>query len=174
MKKYLPITLPIAVVAAAFCFNPVAHAAASAKTKSSLSAADKQFVMKAYKGGLTEVADAKTATEKAKDKGTKKVADRMITDHTKANEELMRIAHEENLDLSRVQAKPMSLSGDNFDKAYLMMLQKDHEKDIAMFEKEAGDTKAGEDRDVPRFAKKTLPTLKMHLGMINGAIAKMK
>lgn len=174
MKKYLRITLPVAVVAVACCFAPVAHSAETAKTKSSLSAGDKQFVKKAYKGGLTEVADGKTANDKAKDEATKKVADRMITDHSKANEGLMKIAEEENLDLSKVQPKPMTISGDNFDKAYLTMLQKDHEKDIAMFEKEAADTKAGEDRDVPRFAKKTLPTLKEHLAMINEALAQMK
>lgn len=172
MNKYLRITLRVAVVA--FCFTPLAHSAETTKTKSALSARDKQFVKKAFKGGLTEVADAKAANEKAKDAATKKVADRMITDHGKAKEDLMKIAQEEDLDLSKVQAKPMTISGDNFDKAYLTMLQKDHEKDIAMFEKEAADIKPGEDRDVPRFAKKTLPTLKGHLAMINKTLAQMK
>jgi hypothetical protein len=34
--------------------------------------------------------------------------------------------------------------------------------------------KPGEDRNVPSFAKKTLPTLKEHLQMIEDALAKMK
>ena len=54
------------------------------------------------------------------------------------------------------------------------MLKKDHEKDIAEFEKEANDTKPEEDRDVPAFAKKTLPTLKEHLQMVEDALAKVK
>ncbi len=174
MKKYLRIMLPTALVAAAVCFVPVTRAAEETKAKSMLSAGDKTFVKKAYKGGLTEVANAKMAQEKAKDEATKKIAEQMVTDHSKANDELMKIAEEEKLDLSKAAAKPMTISGDNFDKKYLMMLQEEHQKDIAMFEKEAADAKPGEDRDVPTFAKKTLPTLKEHLTMINEAIAKMK
>ena len=50
----------------------------------------------------------------------------------------------------------------------------DHEKDTAEFGKEANDTKPGEDRDVPAFAKKILPTLKEHLQMVEEALAKVK
>lgn len=175
MTKYLRTILPAAALAVAtVCFTPVAHAADEPKTKSMLSATDKTFVKKAYKGGLSEVANGKVAQEKAKDEATKKVADQMVTDHSKANDELKKIADEEKLDLSGVSAKAMAISGDNFDKQYLMMLQKEHEKDIAMFEKEANDAKPGEDRDVPSFAKNTLPTLKEHLAMINDALAKVK
>jgi hypothetical protein len=66
----------------------------------------------------------------------------------------------------------MSISGSNFDKKYLTMLRKDPKKEIAMFEKEANDTKPGEDRDVPAFGKKTLPTLHEHLQMIDDALGK--
>ena len=54
------------------------------------------------------------------------------------------------------------------------MLKKDHEKDIAMFEKEAGDSGAKEDSDVVKFAKETLPTLKEHLKLVEDALAKVK
>ena len=55
---------------------------------------------------MEEVENAKMAKEKAKNDATKDVADRMITDHGKANEKLMDIAKEENLDLSKIEAKP--------------------------------------------------------------------
>jgi putative membrane protein len=148
--------------------------ATSTGTKSNLSLNDKKFVKKAYKGGLTEVAGAKMAKEKAKDDATKNVADRMITDHTKANDRLMEIAKEENLDLSKIEAKTATISGENFDKQYLTMLKGQHEKTITMFEKEANDTGAKEDSDVVKFAKETLPTLKEHLQMIDDALGKMK
>ena len=140
------------------CFATPMHAA-DAKAKSKLTANDKKFVKKAYRGGMEEVANAKMAQDKAKDEATKKVAERMITDHTKANEELMSIANEEHLDLSGIHPKPATISGNDFDKEYLTMLQKDHKKDIAMFEKEASDVKPGEDRDVPAFARKTASDL---------------
>ncbi|HEY2712121.1 MAG TPA: DUF4142 domain-containing protein [Chthoniobacterales bacterium] len=179
MKKNLTLTVKAAFTAcaaAAFCLGATVHAAdaTNTETKSNLSVNDKKFVKKAYKGGMTEVADAKMAKEKAKDDATKNVADRMITDHTKANDRLMEIAKEENLDLSKLEAKTTNISGENFDKEYLTILKKDHEKTIAMFEKEAADTGAKEDSDVVKFAKDTLPTLKEHLQMIDDALGKMK
>lgn len=181
MKKSIQITLCVAIsaiIATGLGFVPSARAADNTmnKSESKMSAADKKFVKKAYKGGMEEVENAKMAKEKAKNDATKDVADRMITDHTKANEELMNIAKEENLDLSKTSAKPMSMtaSGDNFDKEYLTMLKKDHEKDIADFEKEANDSGTKEDSDVKAFAKKTLPTLKEHLQMVEDALAKVK
>jgi putative membrane protein len=64
-----------------------------------------------------------------------------------------------------------TMSGTDFDKAYLAMMVKDHKKDIAAFEKEAKD---GEDTDVKAWAEKTLPTLKEHLKMVQDAQSKMK
>lgn len=176
MKKYLSITFVGAIAAAGFCLaSNVRAAEEKAETESKLSAGDKQFLKKAYKGGLTEVEHAKMAKEKARDDATKEIAERMITDHGKANDQLMEIAKEENMDLSKVQSKKMpAMSDDNFDKDYLMELKKDHEKDIALFEKEANDSGAKEDSDVVKFAKATLPTLKEHLQMVNEAIEKMK
>ena len=184
MKKYIRISslAAVAVIAAAgLAFvNPVKaedekkmDSKMESKTESKLSADDKKFLKRAYKGGLSEVEAAKVAKEKAKNDATKEIAERMITDHSKANEKLMEMAKEENLDLSKVQAKPAKLSGDDIDKEYLTMLKKDHEKDIAMFEKEANDTASNEDSDVKKFAKDTLPTLKEHLQMVEEALGKI-
>jgi putative membrane protein len=183
MKKYLTLTSRAAIAAiatAGLCFISLANATdenksdSDAKAKSKLSLNDKKFVKKAYRGGMEEVENGKVAKEKAKNDATKDVADKMVSDHTKANEDLAGIAKEENLDLSKIHVKAMSMSGDNFDKTYLTMLKKDHEKDIAEFEKEAADTGSGEDSDVKEFAKKTLPTLKEHLKMVEDALEKVK
>lgn len=176
MKKYLSMTFVAALAAAGFCLSSNVRAAEEkAGAESKLSAADKKFLKKAYKGGMTEVESAKMAKEKAKNDATKEIAERMITDHSKANEKLMEMAKEEDLDLSKVEAKPAKMTAtDNFDKEYLTMLKKDHEKDIALFEKEANDTGSKEDSDVKKFAKDTLPTLKEHLQMIDEALGKLK
>lgn len=181
MKTYLKFTssaVIAAIAAASLCLVSAAPAADEKKmgseTETKLSAGDKKFVKKAYKGGLEEIENGKMAKEKAKNDATKEVADRMVTDHTKANEELAGIAREESLDLSKLRAKPMKTGGDDFDKEYLTALKKDHEKDIAEFEKEANDSATTEDSDVKAFAKKTLPTLKEHLQMVEDALAKLK
>jgi putative membrane protein len=179
MKKHIRITSRLtvaALLAGSLCLLPSAKAAeeSKAKTESKLSMNDKKFVKKAYKGGMEEVETAKMAKEKAKNDATKEVADHMIADHTKANEELKKIADEESLDLSGIEAKPAKISDTNFDKEYLTMLKKNHEKNIANFEKEAGDSGANEDSDVVAFAKKTLPTLKEHLKMVEDALAKVQ
>ena len=181
MKKYIRISSAAAVVAVAaagLCFVAPAKAAEEkkmdSKMESKLSAADKKFLKHAYKGGMTEVEVSKMAKEKATNDATKDVADHMVTDHSKANDKLMEIAKEENLDLSKIEAKPAKMSDTDFDKEYLTMLKKDHETTIAMFEKEANDTGTKEDSDVKKFAKDTLPTLKDHLKMVEDALAKVK
>lgn len=181
MKKYILLTsraLIAAITVTSLCAVSYAKAEDESKkdseTTTKLSANDKKFVKKAYKGGMTEVANAKMAKDKAKEDATKEIAEHMITDHGKANDRLMEIAKEENLDLSKVEPKASTISGDNFDKQYLTMLKKDHEKDIALFEKEADDSGTKEDSDVKEFAKKTLPTLKEHLQMVEEALGKLK
>jgi len=179
MKNYIQVTSQLTVAAlfaAGLCLLPCAKAAdeSQPKTGSKLSVNDKHFVKKAYRGGMEEVENAKMAKDKAKNDATKEVADRMISDHTQANEDLKKIADEEHLDLSKVQAKTSTFSDTSFDKEYLTMLKKDHEKDIAEFEKEANDSGAKEDSDVVAFAKKTLPTLKEHLKMVEDALTKVQ
>ena len=179
MKKYVRITSRLtlaALLAGSLYLLPTAKAAEESKTttESKLSMNDKKFLKKAYRGGMEEVETAKIAKDKATNDATKEVADRMISDHTKANEDLKKIAEEENLDLSTIEARMGKFSDANFDKEYLTMLKKDHEKDIAEFEKEANDTGAKEDSDVVAFAKKILPTLKHHLKMVEDALAKVQ
>ena len=179
MKKYIRLTMRLtlaALLAGSLGLLPAVKAAEESQTKtdSKLTMNDKKFLKKAYKGGMEEVENGKIAKEKAKNDATKEVAEHMIADHSKANEELKKIAEEENFDLSKIEAKTTDFSDANFDKEYLTMLKKDHEKDIAEFEKEANDSGAKEDSDVVAFAKKTLPTLKEHLKMVEDALAKVQ
>ncbi len=46
-------------------------------------------------------------------------------------------------------------------------MERDHETDIKVFEKEAS---SGDDADIKKWAAKTLPTLKEHLAMVNNAL----
>src|SRR5580765_6214767 len=59
---------------------------------SSLSEKDKTFMKKAAKGGMMEVTMGKMAEQNAQSDDVKSFGKRMVTDHSKANDELKSIA----------------------------------------------------------------------------------
>jgi putative membrane protein len=63
------------------------------------------------------------------------------------------------------------LSGAEFDREYVNAMVEDHEKDVNLFRMQS---ESGTDADAKAFAAKTLPTLQMHLKMIQGIQSKMK
>ena len=63
------------------------------------------------------------------------------------------------------------LSGAEFDKQYMSEMVKDHEKDVAAFQKEST---AGKDPELTTWVKQTLPTLQGHLTMARDAETKVK
>jgi putative membrane protein len=132
---------------------------------------DKKFVKDAALGGLTEVELGKLATQKASDAKVKEFGQKMVDDHTKANEELKEAASKSNMQIptsldskhqSRID-KLSKLSGEEFDKAYLKDQVKDHQTDVREFSDEA---KNGSDPNVKTFASSTLPKLQEHLEMV--------
>ncbi len=135
---------------------------------SKLSAADKQFMKKAAVGGMAEVELGQLATEKAANDDVKKFGQRMVDDHSKANDQLKQVAANEGVDLPQqlsakdkaLKARLSKLSGESFDKAYMTAMVKDHTKDVADFRRESEN---GQDPEVRNFAKETLPTLESHL-----------
>lgn len=131
---------------------------------------DKEFVSEAGMGGLAEVLMANLALQKASSADAKAFAQRMSTDHSKANNELAQFATTKGLALPTELAGEHkdaldhlnSLSGAEFDKAYMDHMVSDHEKDVAAFEKAAI---SATDTDLKAWAGRTLPTLKEHLQM---------
>ncbi len=133
-----------------------------------LSAADKTFVKKAAEGGMAEVELGQLATQNAKSDEVKQFGQRMVDDHTKANDQLKQVAQEKGVTLpTDLSAKDKAekdrlskLKGEQFDKAYMQHMVMDHKKDVAEFQKEST---SGKDSDVKNFASQTLPTLQDHL-----------
>jgi putative membrane protein len=165
MKYKLTIIAPALVAAASMCLLQSGIAAektdktSDSKTgKGSVSAADKKFAEKAAKGGMMEVAGGRAASQQAKSNAVKQFGQRMVTDHSKANDELKSIASKKGITLP---SEEPSMNFKN-DKAYMDMMVKDHEKDLAEFEEEA---KNGSDPDLKRFAGKTSKIISEHLSM---------
>jgi putative membrane protein len=137
------------------------------------------FMKDAAIGGMTEVELGKLAAQKARNADVKKFAQMMVTDHSKANDELKSLAQKKNITLpsaldSDHQADVDELKSeapDDFDKEYVEMMVDDHEKDVAEFERQSQNSP---DADVKAFAAKTLPVLKKHLDAIKAIQAKMK
>ena len=140
---------------------------------------DAKFAVDAANGGMAEVALGKLAQQQATSAAVKDFANMMVTDHSKANDELMALAKSKNITLpdsvsnDKKQAM-MDLSkktGADFDKAYVDMMVDDHKSTISLFEDES---KNGKDADIKAFADKTLPTLRTHLTHIQSIHDGMK
>ncbi len=140
---------------------------------------DKKFVKDAALGGMTEVELGKLATQKASSDAVKQFAQKMVDDHTKANDQLNEIAGKENINVpdsldskhqSRIN-KLSKLSGPDFDKAYIRDQIKDHQSDVSDFKNEA---QYGSDPNIKQFASNTLPTLQEHLSTVKDLNKKTK
>jgi putative membrane protein len=139
----------------------------AAKAGSKLSAADKTFMMNAAKGGMMEVEWGKLASQSAQNADVKKFGSRMVTDHSKANSELMALAKEEGLSLPAAKSSGKWKS----DKDYMNMMVKDHQADLAEFQKEA---QSGTDPDVKAFAAKGAKMVSAHLKLAQETQGKLK
>ena len=114
-----------------------------------------------------EVAMGRVAEKNASESEVKNFGARMVKDHGKANEDLKAIAKEENVEWPAETEASKWKS----DKGYMDAMVKDHEKDLAEFEKEARD---GSDPKVKSFADKTAKTVRKHLEMAKEIDAKLK
>src|SRR5205085_9299039 len=124
----------------------------------SLSIGDRSFMREAAKGGMMEVAMGRQAEQNASNADVKRFGARMVTDHGKANSELKSIGSKKGVELPGAKEPGKSKS----DKDYMDAMVKDHEKDLADFEKEA---KNGSDPDVKQFAEKTSSVIRKHLDL---------
>lgn len=145
------------------------HSMSKDKTSpAGLTMADETFMKKAAAGGMAEVELGQLATQKASTDQVKQFGQRMVDDHTKANQQLEQLAQQDHVNLPKqpgmkdraTKAQLEKLSGKEFDQAYMSDMVKDHKKDVADFERESKNAK---DPAVKSFAQQTLPTLREHL-----------
>ena len=152
--------------------------AASGGTLSAMSPEDKEFVSKSGMGGLFEVQAGNLALQKASSADVKSFAQRMVTDHGKANAELASLATAKGVALPTELEGPeesayehlQSLSGAEFDKAYMQHMVEDHNKAVAEFDKAST---SATDADVKAWAGKTLPALQEHSAMAKDIAQRM-
>ncbi|MGC2472927.1 MAG: DUF4142 domain-containing protein [Candidatus Sulfotelmatobacter sp.] len=138
------------------------------KQSAGTASSDTNFMKKAAAGGLAEVELGQLAVQKASNEQVKQFGQRMIDDHSKANEQLKNLAAQEHVTLPtkpelkdrQTKDRLEKLSGTEFDQAYMSDMLKDHKKDVAEFERES---KTAKNPAVKSFAEQTLPVLREHL-----------
>ncbi|HET6576492.1 MAG TPA: DUF4142 domain-containing protein [Fimbriiglobus sp.] len=131
---------------------------------------DAEFVKKAASCGLAAVEMAKIAKTRATDPDVKRFAEKIVTEHTKANEELSKIAKAANIPVpTRPGAEEQrhvdmirDYKGADFDRVFVKHMIDGHEMGVKLFTKA---TKELKNEKLQDFAEKTLPALKDHLDM---------
>jgi putative membrane protein len=129
---------------------------------------DQNFMKEAAIGDEAEIQLGQMAQAKASSAAVKSFGERMIKDHSAADDKLKGIAESQHISLPvdldpqhKNQAAALSrLSGPQFDKAYMTLMVQEHTKDVNQFKKEAADA---HDPTVKQFATATLPVLESHL-----------
>jgi putative membrane protein len=170
MRLLARLTGVAALLAAASWTAAAQNTKGQRSSSSDLPLDDKTFVTKVAEDGKHEVLLGQMAKNQAANPEIRKFGERMITDHTKANEQLIAAAKAANIPvpagISEEQFKHVeklkNLKGAEFDKAYAKHMLEDHEKAVKMFENASKNLK---DAGLRAFAAKTLPTLKEHLQM---------
>jgi putative membrane protein len=136
------------------------------------------FMTKAAQDGMTEVQLGKLAQKSAQSKEVRSFAEHMVTDHSKANDELKSLGKAKGFDAPKqldaehqaVVSKLSGKSGADFDAAYMDEMVKAHGKAIALFK----GAQKSDDAEIAAFAKKTLPTLQEHKKMADSLQPKIK
>ena len=146
--------------------TPTSKATASKHTTRMIS--DSTFAREAAEGGIAEVKFGQLAEEKGSSQEVKDFGKRMVTDHTKANDQLKTDAAKEKFTLPTDMSKRdqmaydrlSKLSGSAFDRAYARDMVRDHRADVGEF---LNESKNGKQEWTKDFASQTLPTLREHL-----------
>lgn len=165
-KRSFLLTVLTAATLAVAC-----HAAAQTEPSGQAGAsADQAFLTRAAADGSAEVALGQLALQKNSATPTRQLAQHIVDDHTKANEQLVALARQKQITVApepdaahkQKMDKLQKLDGDAFDRAYAQAMIKDHQDAIKLFTKASTSAK---DADVKQFAAQTLPVLKNHLQM---------
>jgi putative membrane protein len=155
------------VLLVALCANSYVWAQDSA------SDADKAFVGKVSQGGWYEVEASKLASSKALAQDVKDLAIAEIHDHELVNSELKAISATKGVAIASTLIPEFqqkldhlkTLSGAEFDAAYLEEMKAIHDKDEKLFAQEAVDGGASAYK---AFAAKTDRIVKRHIGALHG------
>lgn len=132
---------------------------------------DKGFIIAAAQGNMAEVMTSQLALKKTKMPAVVTIANMLIAEHSKAQQDLKPVAHSAGVPMpkapnpkQRAMYRMLSrLNGTAFDKAYMSGQVKSHLETIGLFQKE---NRTGRDREATNYAATYLPAIQNHTSMI--------
>lgn len=148
---------------------PPATRPAPLPNQAALSPLDRQFIIDAAQGGMAEVSLGQMALQRANSDAVKQYAQRMVREHTQANQELLRLASQKGVTPPKdmgpkykaAMERMMQLPRASFDQAYISEAGiNGHLESLAVYQRQA---QLGQDPNLKTFAAKTLPTVENHL-----------
>ena len=160
---------------------PAASATGSATTAASagkVASGDQKMMREISYANNAEVAASKIALEKSQSDEVKTFAQKMIDDHSKAQQELQALADSKGVKLPtepdakhKAMAKMLSgLKGDAFDKSYLKQAGlADHQATHKLLDRVQNSAK---DAELKAYAAKTITAVHMHLTMAEATAGK--
>lgn len=139
-------------------------------SSTAISASDQQFITQVAQDSMAEVQLGQLAVQRASSDSVKQFAQRMIQDHTQANQQMAQLASAKGVTLPQdigdrnqaVMARLKTLSGAEFDRAYMTEMVNAHTTDVSLLQRQ---TQKGQDQDLKNWSAKKLPALQEHLQM---------
>jgi putative membrane protein len=132
-----------------------------------LAAQDSLFVLKAAQGNAAEIASGQLAVTKAQSDQVRQLAQRLVTEHSMANEQLTPLGARNGVLLPKepglmhraTMQHLQGLSGAEFDRAFLTAQMESHEAAITLYNQEI---MYGRDPQVRSYAQSVLPHIIAH------------
>jgi putative membrane protein len=160
----------VLLACAALLFSPSLFAQSKEGKAGGLTGQDLKYFRELAQGNMAEVETGKLAQKKAASDDVRKFAQQMVEDHGRMLEEQQDLAKKKGVQMPKsltrehqAQLKKLEkASGDQFDRAYMSDMVKDHEKDLKLVQQAAKNAK---DPDFKAAVEKAAPVIDKHLEM---------
>ena len=159
----------VAALVTGLFFSVAGGSAPAAAQQPKSLAADSVFMQRASSAGLLQVKLGRLAEKKGTSPAVVEFGKRMVTDYSKANEELKAAAkvagypgpallRQDQQTFDRFQGKSRS----SFDKAYMAEMVKQHREEVQLFQ---GESAGGRVQSLKQLASRMLPEMEQRLSL---------
>ncbi|CAN5185498.1 hypothetical protein BH20VER2_BH20VER2_01320 [soil metagenome] len=143
-----------------------AQGAGAQTTTARVSESDRKFLFDAFAGAAKQVQLGEIATRRGQSEQVRKLGSRMVADHGRLFGELSAEAARKGLKLVGRPFGEKLKDRANFDRAWLAVALDHHQKQVAIFQRQA---RSGTEADLRRLAQRALSILEQHTKLAQAA-----